>query len=81
MGQVLTVKWQPSINDYMSTRLLRRFVQFGGFAVIYLGGSALLDYLTGEPWKPDLFVFVAYAAGALFAVLLPHIKKSDDQRT
>jgi hypothetical protein len=79
MGQVLTVKSQPSINDDMSTRLFRRFVQFGGFAVIYLGGSALLDSLEGVPWDPDPFVFVAYAVGALCAILLN--KKSDNQRT
>lgn len=64
----------------MRTRFLRRSFAFGGFALIYLGGSALLDYLTGELWEPDPFVLVAYAAGAMFFVIMPPNKNSDDPR-
>ena len=79
-GQVLAMKWKPSINDDMRSRFRRRSVEFVGFALIYLAGSALLDFLKREPWEPEPFVLVAWAAGALIFVLLPHTKKSDDQR-
>jgi hypothetical protein len=66
-------------NDLRS-RLRRRFVEFVAFALIYLVGSALLDFLKERPWNPDPFVLFAYAAGALIFVLLPHTQKSGDQR-
>lgn len=79
MGQFLAMNWMPSINDDMRLRFRRRSVEFLGFGLIYFAGSAVLDYLKGEPWEPDPFVLVAYAAGALIFVLLP-IKKSGDPR-
>ena len=72
------MKRKSSINDDMRSRFVRSSIAFVGFALIYLGGSALLNYLTGKPWEPNPFVLVAYAAGALIFVLLPGIKKSND---
>jgi hypothetical protein len=74
------MKWKPSMTEDMRSRFRRRSLEFVGFALIYLAGSALLDFLKAEPWEPDPFVLVAYAAGALLFVLLPHTERSDDQR-
>ena len=78
--QVLAMKWKPSIDDDMRSRFRRRSVEFVGFAIIYLAGSALLDFRKGEPWETEPFVLVAYAAGALTYVLLTRTEKSADQR-
>ena len=71
------MKWKTSNDGDMWSRFRRRFVEFVGFALIYLAGSALLDFLKGEPWEPEPFVLVAWGAGALIFVLIPHTNKSD----
>ncbi|MVZ98097.1 hypothetical protein EUU23_10375 [Sphingorhabdus sp. IMCC26285] len=72
------MKRKSSINDDMRSRFFRSSIAFVGFALIYLAGSALLNYLTGDPWEPNSFVLVAYVVGDLILVLLPGIKNSDD---
>lgn len=64
----------------MRSRFRRSLAGFIGFALIYLTGSALVDYLKSEPWGFEPFVLVAYVVGALMFVLIPDRKKSDDQQ-
>jgi len=58
------------LSDSRRGSYVRRAKAFLTFALVYLAVSALLAVAQGHDWKPDPLVLVAYAVGALVAVLL-----------
>ena len=58
------------LSDGRRASYVRRGKAFVTFALVYLAVSALFAVVQGHDWKPDPFVFVAYAVGALVAVIL-----------